>query len=247
MRKRRSLQGIGPDARGDSPASVRPGTVTVRVRKDVRGSRAVPGKVPRGSVPQQGPALTALQRYVFDKLDRGVALLDASGAVVDASTLAQKVFATGAGISVRNGRLAFADAQLDARFVRLLGSGRGSADGKSLAAAVAADGAWPCRIVITPTNPHEARRGVKYVALVYGTNGSRSISLDVLVELYGLTRAQANVARRLYAGNSVEETAAQLKLSLNTVRTHLKQIFSKCDVQSQAELLLMLATGPQSL
>ncbi|MBK7904175.1 MAG: hypothetical protein IPJ97_15460 [Proteobacteria bacterium] len=40
--------------------------------------------------------------------------------------------------------------------------------------------------------------------------------------------------------------AARLGLSLNTVRTHLKQIFSKCEVQSQAELMLTLALGPQS-
>ena len=69
----------------------------------------------------------------------------------------------------------------------------------------------------------------------------------MLIELYGLTPAQADVARTLYAGFSVEETAARLQLSLNTVRTHLKHIFSKCDVQSQAELLHTLATGPRSL
>jgi DNA-binding CsgD family transcriptional regulator len=203
--------------------------------------------VPRGSFHLQGGALTALHRYVFDRLGRGVALLDAAGTVVDASALAQKAFTGGPGISLRNGRLAFADAELDARFARLLGSGRGGGDGKSLAAAVRNNGAMPCRLVVVPTSAQVARQGVKFVALVYASEGSRSISPDLLVDLYGLTRAQANVARRLYAGSSVEETAAQLKLSPNTVRTHLKQIFSKCEVQSQAELLLLLATGPQSL
>jgi DNA-binding CsgD family transcriptional regulator len=45
---------------------------------------------------------------------------------------------------------------------------------------------------------------------------------------------------------SVEETAGRLQLLLNTVRTHLKQSFSKCEVQSQAKLLHTLALGPQS-
>lgn len=247
MRKRRSLQARGQDARGDSRSAARAGAAAIRNRKDSHGGRAVPGKVPRGSFHVPGAALTPLHRYVFDRLGRGVALLDGAGTIVDASALAQKAFAGGPGISVRNGRLAFADAELDARFARLLGSGRGGAEGRSLAATVRKNGAMPCRIVISPTTAQVARQGVKYVALVYAPDGSRSISPDLLVDLYGLTRAQANVARRLYAGSSVEETAAQLKLSSNTVRTHLKQIFSKCEVQSQAELLLLLATGPQSL
>jgi DNA-binding CsgD family transcriptional regulator len=203
--------------------------------------------VPRGSVQRPATPFTPLHRSIIDRLERGVALLDSRGAVVDASTLAQKLLAGRSGLTVRNGRLAFGDPQLDARFVRLLGSARGGADGRAIAAKVHCEAARPCRIVIAPTSPQEARRGIRFVALVYGTSSSRSISLDVLVDLYGLTRAQANVARRLYAGSSVEETAAHLKLSLNTVRTHLKQIFSKCEVQSQAELLLLLATGPQAL
>jgi DNA-binding CsgD family transcriptional regulator len=55
------------------------------------------------------------------------------------------------------------------------------------------------------------------------------------------------VARSLFAGQSVEETAAALGLSLNTVRTHLKSIFTRCSVQSQRELLHLLATGPLEL
>ena len=38
-----------------------------------------------------------------------------------------------------------------------------------------------------------------------------------------------------------------LDLSRNTVCTHLKQIFSRCEVRSQRELLHLLATGPQDL
>ena len=60
------------------------------------------------------------------------------------------------------------------------------------------------------------------------------------------TKRPGAVARQLYAGLSVEETAARLGLSLNTVRTHLKQIFFKCEVQSQVELMHTLALGPQS-
>jgi DNA-binding CsgD family transcriptional regulator len=88
---------------------------------------------------------------------------------------------------------------------------------------------------------------VAFVIIFYGPLAWRGISVDVLVQLYGLTPAQADVARSLFAGQSVEETAAALGLSLNTVRTHLKSIFTRCSVQSQRELLHLLATGPLEL
>jgi DNA-binding CsgD family transcriptional regulator len=102
-----------------------------------------------------------------------------------------------------------------------------------LAARVKRSSGASYRVVVTPV-PRDA-------------DEQRDISTDVLRELYALTPAQAQVARSLFAGRSVEESAAALNLSLNTVRTHLKQIFTRCEVQSQAELLHLLAQGPQHL
>ncbi len=90
-------------------------------------------------------------------------------------------------------------------------------------------------------------RDVAFFVLLYPPNGQIGISSDVLREVYGLTRAQADVARSLFGGLSAEQTARSLGLSLNTVRSHLKQIFTRCDVSSQAELLHLLALGPHEL
>jgi DNA-binding CsgD family transcriptional regulator len=106
-------------------------------------------------------------------------------------------------------------------------------------------GAASCRVLVTPLTVNGEARIDGYLALIYAPAERRDIASEVLVEIYRLTRAQADVARQLYAGRSVEATAVQLKLSLNTVRTHLKHIFSKCEVQSQAELMYTLALGPQ--
>ncbi len=101
-------------------------------------------------------------------------------------------------------------------------------------------------MLVTPVTLDGEAHTAGFLALIYAPAERRDITPEVLLEIYGLTRAQADVARQLYAGLSVEETAARLGLSLNTVRTHLKQIFSKCEVQSQAELMHTLALGPQS-
>jgi DNA-binding CsgD family transcriptional regulator len=221
----------------------------------------MPGKASRGFLPgvSGSTRFTPLTRAILDKLDRGVVLLDSKGRVVDSNAIAHRVLASGNGLLVRNDRLAFADCDIDARFEQLLksnGKPRGKAEGRTdgktngkaraVAATVKRSGATSCRVLVTPvTSPDGEPHPVAFLAVIYAPAEQRDIAKEVLVEIYGLTRAQADVAHHLYAGRSVEETAAQLRLSLNTVRTHLKQIFSKCEVQSQAELMHVLALGPQ--
>ncbi len=209
----------------------------------------MPGKVPRGSLQRREVAgFTPLIQAILDKLDRGVVLLDSKGRVVDSNAVARSVLAIGNGLMVRNDRLAFADGCIDGRFDQLLKSdGKTNGRTRAVAATVKRTGATSCRVLVTPVStPGGEAQTVAFLALIYAPAERRDITPEVLLEIYGLTRAQAGVARQLYAGLSVEETATQLDLSLNTVRTHLKQIFSKCDVQSQAELLHTLALGPQS-
>ena len=220
------------------------------VRRNGHGGRGMPRTAPRGPVPlPQGKVFTALGRTILDRLDRGVVLLDAQGRIVDANSHALHVIRNCNGIRLRAGRLAFTDAELEDRMQQAI-AGHGPAQrlGRAvLAARVRCKGGDPYRIVVRPVPPDVDERKVAFFALLYAPNGLHGISVDVLHQVYGLTPAQAAVARSLFAGRSVEETAHELDLSLNTVRTHLKQIFTKCEVNSQAELLHLLAMGPHEL
>jgi len=206
--------------------------------------------VPRGSFPSPAAdGFSTLGRLLLDRLDRGVILLDERRRVQDANVLARRVLADRNGIAVRGGRFVFLEPSLDERLTRLMGAYGSSQAGalRSMAAQVRYDRAPPYRVLVAPVPPDADERQVSFFVLIYGPREWRDISIDVLVEVYGLTRGQAEVARSLFAGHSVEETAATLGLSLNTVRTHLKHIFSRCEVRSQRELLHLLATGPQEL
>lgn len=219
-------------------------------RRPNNGSRAVPRTVPRGSFHlPQGKVFTRLSRTILDKLDRGVILMDAKGKVVDANTLAARVIRAGDGIALRSGRLVFADPVLDARMVQaIVRREAGTLNGRAvIAARVGCNGSDAYSIVVAPVPADADERDVAFFALLYAPNGQRDISTDVLRELYGLTRAQADVVRSLFTGRSVEDTARALDLSLNTVRTHLKHVFTRCAVGSQAELLHLLTNGPNRL
>jgi DNA-binding CsgD family transcriptional regulator len=63
-----------------------------------------------------------------------------------------------------------------------------------------------------------------------------------LVRLYALTRAEATLAMLLASGQTVEQAADRLCVSVHTARTHLKRILMKTDTGRQAELLRLLLT-----
>jgi DNA-binding CsgD family transcriptional regulator len=73
----------------------------------------------------------------------------------------------------------------------------------------------------------------------------RAVSTHSLRALYGLTACEARVAATTLAAHSVDDLALRLGLSRNTVKTHLKRVFRKCEVASFAQLAALVATGPR--
>lgn len=71
------------------------------------------------------------------------------------------------------------------------------------------------------------------------------VSVDTLAALYGLTPGEARVASQVIAARSVCDLAERVQLSRNTVKTHLKRTFRKCEVNSLAQLTALIATGPR--
>jgi DNA-binding CsgD family transcriptional regulator len=72
-------------------------------------------------------------------------------------------------------------------------------------------------------------------------SSSSSLSDRELQTLYGLTPAEARVARLLASGRSVAAIARELRVSPNTVRTQLKATFAKTDTCQQSELAALIA------
>ena len=66
-------------------------------------------------------------------------------------------------------------------------------------------------------------------------------SIESLVQIFDLTRAEARLATRLAAGNTLGEIARTSNLSVGTVRIQLKSIFLKTRTHRQAELVSLLS------
>lgn len=68
-----------------------------------------------------------------------------------------------------------------------------------------------------------------------------------LKQLYNLTPSEAKLAELLASGTDLPSAALQLRIGLNTVRTHLQRIYSKTDTHHQSELVALLLAGPARL
>jgi DNA-binding CsgD family transcriptional regulator len=68
-----------------------------------------------------------------------------------------------------------------------------------------------------------------------------------IMELGQLTRRESEIAALLLAGKTYRMVAGELHLSENTVKTHIKNIYAKFNIQSKAELIRVLMESESSI
>jgi len=81
--------------------------------------------------------------------------------------------------------------------------------------------------------------------LILDAEAAASPNVAMLQELFSLTPGEARVTASLVQGQSVDEVAASLDVSIETVRTHVRHVLSKTATNRQGELIaLVLRTVP---
>jgi DNA-binding CsgD family transcriptional regulator len=63
-----------------------------------------------------------------------------------------------------------------------------------------------------------------------------------IMDSYGLTKAEAKVALAASSGLTIPETANRMRVSRNTVKTHLGRIFAKTGTSRQSELAGLMSS-----
>ncbi len=92
------------------------------------------------------------------------------------------------------------------------------------------------------TRIHGFERGLQKLALdleelgVWSERAEPRFPPDMIEGLRNLSRREWEILRKVETGQRVEAIARSLFISPNTVRNHLKSIFRKVGVHSQAEL-----------
>ncbi len=107
---------------------------------------------------------------------------------------------------------------------------------------------WIVKVLPMPCPPasFEPLRPAAVVRIVSVSPSSIDPISPLTAELLSLTRTESIVAGYLKKGSSDDAIALQLKVSVSTIRTHVKAILAKAEVKSKAELahvLTLLSAG----
>lgn len=82
------------------------------------------------------------------------------------------------------------------------------------------------------------------LVLVAEMGVSQGVSVDHLMSIYGLTRAEARLTSGLVAGDELKALATEYGVSYNTVRSQLRSILGKLGIQRQSELVAKVLSDP---
>lgn len=102
-------------------------------------------------------------------------------------------------------------------------------------------------ILVSPINPDKANiRNQEYgsvLLLINSNNYQASLSMELLIALYKLTKAEARLTMHLCQGLTLDEISEKYSLSKNTLRSQLRSCFNKIDVSRQADLIRIVNSG----
>lgn len=88
---------------------------------------------------------------------------------------------------------------------------------------------------------HDLFTGAAWILFATPVRKPQTPSPEILQGLFDLTPAEARVASQLVAGLAVRDISEHNNVSTDTVRMHLKSIFSKTGTRRQAELVGLLS------
>lgn len=195
-------------------------------------------------------ARSALQQYQLSVLDETAGQLAVASMVVDEegrllvkNMVADRLLAARDGLHLRDGVLHCNEAREERALRTLLARVRG--DSATLAGEHAikvrrsqAQRYWS--VLLRPTRPRpgiDERACATVLLLLREAGHAPAVSDATLVELLGLTRAEAALAVRLVKGESLNEAAVALGISRHTARAQLASIFTRTGVHRQPQLV----------
>jgi DNA-binding CsgD family transcriptional regulator len=78
------------------------------------------------------------------------------------------------------------------------------------------------------------------IAFITDPKQPLTLSPEVLNRTYGLTPAGARAALAATGGGAIEEIAERLMVSVNTIKTQIKQVYTKTGASGRADLVRLV-------
>jgi len=193
---------------------------------------------------------------MLDALERagGAVLVVARDArLLYANAAAEALLRESDALDLSGGRLGAADPAAGLSLAVLIRSASDTAAGAEGSAggaiALAREDRLPLSVLVAPFRPARDALGAPVPAAILFIRDpeQESVSQQLLRDLFALTPAEAAIAAALAEGKSVGDITRACRISLNTARTHLRNIFAKTGTRRQAELVALLMRSVATL
>jgi DNA-binding CsgD family transcriptional regulator len=173
---------------------------------------------------------------MLNRCDHGALLVDAKARILFANAAAETLLRRGAGLRVKDGRLSTCMAAETAALRGMIAGAKDGTRGGSLT--LRRENRRSLTLLVFPFRTGPAWLAQRPAAIVFVRDPEASTlpSRDEIRMLFGLTPAQAGLAREIVQGDGVPAAAERLGISRATAHTHLLEVFQKTGTNRQAEL-----------
>jgi DNA-binding CsgD family transcriptional regulator len=194
-------------------------------------------------------ALKSMLTAVLDQLAEPLVLLDRYRDLVFTNVTACRLGKSNGGFNISNGRFSTGCAESDRELDKLLESmSERPEDGtivpRQRGLRVPRRGLrrdWAIilhRLIVDDAS--EYMQGPVFLLQAHSRITMRACIAGVLMDCYGATHAEAAAASAVLSAGSTKGASRSLHRSSETVRSHLKSLFRRCDVHSKTELGALL-------
>lgn len=193
-------------------------------------------------------ALQSGQFRVLDHLAAGVVLLDSQSRLLYANAAARAHDTLHGPLSLRRNSVAARSPAYAQRLAALIRAARLGAPSASMSVPGSSDGQLITILVVSVRGKDVGRLGDLHMpdaaVMLFIVDPADRLGIPPawIMDAYGLTRAEARVALVASQGLGAPEIAAQLGLSVNTVKTHMRRIYSKTGTGRLAELTRLITS-----
>lgn len=192
-------------------------------------------------------------RQLLDTSPRGILVLGQQAQITYINDEAQRICNSGDGVSLDDSRLQLTDDDAMACLQTFLAQAQAGAHGRadtpsaSIGLRIRRPSDAPSYQLIAYGLACDARQTAANereglaIVMLHDPQVARVPDEYLLHIYFGLTPAEAQLVRALCAGLSLHSAAQQGSISVNTARTHLRSVFRKVNVHSQAALVQRVA------
>ncbi|MFT5484374.1 MAG: DNA-binding CsgD family transcriptional regulator/PAS domain-containing protein, partial [Halieaceae bacterium] len=190
-----------------------------------------------------------------DQLAMGTIILDEGGAVRRTNKAADRLLDTGKLVKIEGGSLRLPTPSQTREFKGLLAEvmaahSRAEPGFVKVFRVRTLDGSPDAGILLRPlplVAASDGSRNPSVAIFISDPDRPRAAQKHVLIELFGLTPAEATLALKLASGATLEEAAEQSGVTRNTAKSHLSAVFSKTGTTRQVNLVQLILESVATL